>query len=234
MTYWGVVFARGGSKGVPGKNLRKVGGIPLVGHSIQTGLATPEIKEFFCSTDSEDIADAAREFGASIPFMRPSELAGDESPEWDAWQHFAKYLMSAGARIDDAIVSLPTTSPLRDVEDVRSAIALYESSSADAVVTTTEASRSPWFNMVTLDGQGHVHVLLGSESGGPVRRQDTPDVFDLTTVAYVSSLSHILSAPWLFCGVVAGLEIPKERALDIDTELDLDIADFLVRRRRDV
>jgi len=234
MTYWGVVFARGGSKGVPGKNLRKVGGMPLVGHSIQIGLATPQIEEFFCSTDSEEIADAARGFGASIPFMRPAELAGDESPEWDAWQHFAKYLMAAGARDDDAMVSLPTTSPLRHVDDVQSAIALYESSSADAVVTTTEASRSPWFNMVTVDGEGHVQVLLGSESGGPARRQDTPKVFDLTTVAYVASLSHILSAPRLFAGVVAGLEIPKERALDIDTELDLDIADFLVRRRGDV
>ena len=234
MTYWGVVFARGGSKGVPGKNMRKVGGIPLVGHSIKTGLATPEIEEFFCSTDSEEIADAARGFGASIPFMRPTELAGDESPEWDAWQHFAKYLMAAGARGDDAMVSLPTTSPLRNVDDVQSAIALYESSSADAVVTMTEASRSPWFNMVTKDGEGHVQVLLGSESGGPVRRQDTPKVFDLTTVAYVASLSHILSSPRLFAGVVAGLEIPKERALDIDTELDLDIADFLFRRRGDV
>jgi len=231
MTYWGVVFARGGSKGVPGKNLRKVGGIPLVGHSIQIGLATPEIEEFFCSTDSEDIAEAARGFGASIPFMRPAELAGDGSPEWDAWQHFAKYLMAAGARVDDAMVSLPATSPLRYVDDVQSAIALYESSSADAVVTMTEASRSPWFNMVTKDGEGHVQVLLGSESGGPVRRQDTPKVFDLTTVAYVASLSHILSAPRLFAGVVAGLEIPKERALDIDTELDLDLANYLYGKR---
>jgi len=234
MTYWGVVFARGGSKGVPGKNLRRVGGIPLVGHSIQTGLATPEIEEFFCSTDSEDIAEAARGFGASIPFMRSAELAGDASPEWDAWQHFAKYLMVAGAREDDAIVSLPATSPLRNVDDVRSAIALYESSSADAVVTTTEASRSPWFNMVTVDGEGYVRVLLSAESGGPARRQDTPKVFDLTTVAYVASLSYILSAPQLFGGVVAGLEIPRERALDIDTELDLDIVDFLFRRRGDV
>jgi N-acylneuraminate cytidylyltransferase len=231
MTYWGVVFARGGSKGVPGKNLRKVGGVPLIGHSVQTGLATPEIEGFFCSTDSEEIADAARGFGASIPFMRPAELAGDESPEWDAWQHFAKYLMAGGAREEDAIVSLPTTSPLRNVEDVRSAIALYESSSADVVVTTTEASRSPWFNMVTVDGEGRVQVLLGSESGGPARRQDAPKVFDLTTVAYVASLSHILSAPRLFGGVVAGLEIPKERALDIDTELDLDIANYLYGKR---
>jgi len=126
---------------------------------------------------------------------------------------------------------LPTTSPLRNVDDVRSAIALYESSSADAVVTTTEASRSPWFNMVTLDDRGHVQVLLSSESGGPARRQDTPDVFDLTTVAYVASLSHILSAPRLFAGVVAGLEIPKERALDIDTELDLDLANYLYGKR---
>jgi N-acylneuraminate cytidylyltransferase len=85
--------------------------------------------------------------------------------------------------------------------------------------------------MVTLDGEGHVQVLLGSESGGPVRRQDTPKVFDLTTVAYVASLSHILSAPRLFGGVVAGLEIPKERALDIDTELDLEVADYLYEKR---
>jgi N-acylneuraminate cytidylyltransferase len=88
--------------------------------------------------------------------------------------------------------------------------------------------------MVMVDGEGHVQVLLSTESGGPTRRQDTPNVFDLTTVAYVASLSYILSAPRLFGGVVAGLEIPKERALDIDTELDLDIADFLVRRRGDV
>ncbi len=98
--------------------------------------------------------------------MRPAELAGDESPEWDAWQHFAKYLMAAGARGDDAIVSLPTTSPLRNVDDVRSAIALYESSSADAVVTTTEASRSPWFNMVTWTVRVTFRCSWAAKAGG--------------------------------------------------------------------
>jgi N-acylneuraminate cytidylyltransferase len=186
--------------------------------------------ELFCSTDSEDIADVARNFGATIPFIRPAELASDESPEWAAWQHFARYLMSQGAHEDDAMVSLPTTSPLRSVQDVQAAISRFEFGGVDAVVTVTQASRSPWFNMVSMDGQGHVRVVIESEGGGPVRRQDAPGVFDLTTVAYVVSLNHILSSSRLFGGVVAGVQVPQERGLDIDSELDLVMADFLFRR----
>jgi CMP-N-acetylneuraminic acid synthetase len=231
VTVWGVIFARGGSKGVPGKNLRLVGGKSLLEHSIRVAQATSGIDRVVCSTDSSEIREAALRSGAEAPFLRPAELAGDDSPEWASWQHLVEYLMAEGASGGDTLVSLPTTSPLRSVADVESVVRAVETNGADVVLAVTEAARSPWFNMVTMDADSRVSVVIENGAARFARRQDVPKVYDLTTIAYAARFGYVRSAAHMFEGDVVGVEIPRERAIDIDTELDLGIADYLYRKR---
>lgn len=228
------VFARGGSKGLPGKNLMTLGGLPLVAHSIRIGQQIQGVTGVLCSTDSPHIATVAREYGADVPFTRPAELSGDSSPEWGAWKHLAQHLIDTGASPEDILVSLPAVSPLRNLSDVTAAIEQLHSPGADIVVSYTEARRSPWFNMVMEDSDGFLKLAMNSEDGAVNRRQDSPQVFDLATVVYVTTLRFISEAGGIFSGRVAGIEIPPERAIDIDSQLDFDIAEFLYERSKGV
>ncbi|WP_211252292.1 acylneuraminate cytidylyltransferase family protein [Marinobacterium jannaschii] len=226
------IFARGGSKGVPRKNIRKLGGIPLIGHSIQTALKTPAIDAVVVSTDDEEIAQVARESGALVPFMRPDCLATDTASEYDAWKHAIESYQSVYNTDIDLFVSLPPTSPLRAVVDVEACIERYQSSDCDMVVTVTEASRSPYFNMLCEDAEGFSRlVCLAADGRRYSRRQDVPEVFDMTTVAYVSSPSFILNSASIFDGKVKQVVVPDERAVDIDTLLDFEFAEYLFSRK---
>lgn len=219
------VFARGGSKGVIGKNLRTVAGKPLLAHSIDTARKCKSIKEIFVSTDDKQIAKVAEDLGAQV-IERPAELATDEAPEWLAWQHAVHWLEKKGHNFD-VFLSLPTTSPLRNTQDVENCLnALTENT--DFVVTITKSNRSPWFNMVKKKGE--LLYLLCSEKAY-TRRQDTPTSYDMTTVAYVSRPSCIKLSNSIFECRVKGVLIPQDRALDIDTECDLEIAEALMNKR---
>lgn len=231
MRIWAAVFARGGSKGLRGKNLKVLGGTPLVAHSIRVGLEIPGVAGVLCSTDSTEIKAVAEHHGATVPFLRPAELAADESPEWLSWKHLAQYLVDTGASQQDLLVSLPATAPLRTVADVESAISKHRFSGADVVVSYTPAARSPWFNMVTEAPDGFLRVVIETAGDDISRRQDAPKVFDLATVVYVTTLGFVLGVDSMFEGTVAGVEVPAERAIDIDTQLDFDIAEFLYQRR---
>lgn len=232
MTVFGAVFARGGSKGVPGKNLRLVAGKSLLQLSVDLGRATEAIDRLLVSTDSDDIAAAAMTLGAEVPFRRPAVLATDDSAEWLSWQNLAQHLIDTGASESDLLVSLPTTAPLREMEDVQQAIDLFNTSDFDAVLAVTESTVNPWFNMVTRDGHSGVNVLLGADGEAVNRRQDATAVFDITTVVYVTSLGYVLGSAGLFSGAVGSVAVPRERALDIDTDFDIEIANFLIRRKR--
>ena len=226
----GFVFARGGSKGVPGKNIRPLDGKPLIAHAIETGLGSKYIKRMIVSTDDPAIAETAREHGAEVPFMRPAELAGDNSPEWLAWRHALEELAKTGEKME-VFVSLPATAPLRSVKDVDACIELFLEGGADAVVTAKKASRHPAFNMITLDQDENAHLVMSPDKT-ITRRQDAPAVYDMTTVAYVLRPDFILKADAIFQGRVKAVLVPDERALDIDTELDFAFAEFLAARKR--
>ena len=142
------IFARGGSKGLPGKNIRLLGGKPLIAWSIEHALAVKRIERIIVSTDSEEIAVVAREYGAEVPFIRPAELARDNSPEWMAWRHALNYLSESTGVLPEVMVSVPATAPLRHALDIENCLDEYEKSDADIVITVTEAHRSPYFNMV--------------------------------------------------------------------------------------
>jgi len=222
------IFARGGSKGVPGKNIKKLGGIPLIAHSIQCGLQCPSINRIVVSTDDQKIAEVAREYGAEVPFMRPAELAEDTSSEYDAWKHAIKSFEKHYQEKIDIFVSLPPTSPLRSVDDVENCISELQGTAADIVITVKEASRSPYFNMVRSDKQGFSRLVnLAPDGKHYIRRQDVPVVYDMTTVAYISTPEFILNSDGVFSGKVRSVVIPDERAIDIDTLLDFNFARFL-------
>jgi CMP-N-acetylneuraminic acid synthetase len=220
------IFARGGSKGMPGKNIRILGGKPLIVWSIEIAMEISEIDRVIVSTDDENIAAVGKEFGAEI-INRPAELAQDDTPEWLAWQHAVKWLEDKGEYFD-RFVSLPTTSPMRSKEDVMACLNLLDNQT-DIVVTMTETTRSPFFNMVR-EENGIVKLLVDANKSYS-RRQDTPKAFDMTTVAYVTRPKFIKQHQSVFDGMVKSVVIPEERAIDIDTKLDFEIAEMLINKR---
>lgn len=224
------IFARGGSKGVPGKNVRPLGGKPLIAWSIVQSLAVPGIRRLIVSTDDQEIARVARSAGAEVPFLRPAELARDDSPEWLAWRHALHWLQEDEGRLPNAMVSVPATAPLRQSTDIAHCLDAFAGGGADVVVTVTDAHRNPWFNMVTLGADGEARLVNPPVLGTITRRQETPPVYDLTTVAYVASPQFVLSQPGIFAGRVKAVRIPPERALDIDTPLDFRMAEFLLQQ----
>ncbi len=225
-----LIPARGGSKGVPRKNIRPLAGKPLIAYSIETARASRMIDRVVVSTDDAEIAEVARRFGAEVPFMRPAELARDDSPEWLTWQHAVRALQApAGATRIDVVVCVSPTSPLRAVEDVEACIERLRSSEADLVMTVRPSERNPYFNMVVLDGEGWARLVIRPER--PIyRRQDAPAVYDITTVAYAFRPGFVLNAASELEGRVKAVVVPPERALDIDTELDFRFAEFLLSR----
>jgi N-acylneuraminate cytidylyltransferase len=226
------IFARAGSKGVPNKNIQTFNGKPLITWAIELALQVKRINEVFVSTDSEEIAEIARIAGATIPFIRPSELATDTSPEWQSWQHFIKYLTDKDGRLPEVFLSLPATSPLRSTIDIENCLNEFKKGRADFVVGITPSERNPYFNMVKKGEDNQVDLVI-QQGEKYSRRQDTPAVFDLTTVCYVGKPDTILTKNSIFEGKVAGVEIPRERAIDIDTELDFQIAEFLFKSKVD-
>ena len=224
------IFARAGSKGVPNKNIQTFNGKPLISWAVELALEVKQIHEVFVSTDSEEIAEIARMAGASIPFIRPSELATDTSPEWHSWQHFIKFLADKDGRLPEIFLSLPATSPLRSAIDIENCLNEFKKGRADFVVGITPSERNPYFNMVKKGEDNQVNLVI-QQGEKYSRRQDTPEIFDLTTVCYVGKPSTILTKNSIFEGKVAGVEIPRERAIDIDTELDFQIAEFLFKSK---
>ncbi|EGV27983.1 acylneuraminate cytidylyltransferase [Thiorhodococcus drewsii AZ1] len=228
MKTFAFVFARGNSKGVPGKNIRQLVDKPLLGHALAVASQIPEIERSFVSTDSSEIAAVAEAFGATV-ISRPAELAEDTSPEWLAWRHAIEWVRETVGGDFDRFISLPTTAPLRLAEDVSQCMAALDDET-DVVVTMTAAHRSPWFNMVKANDDGHLSILV--DGGGRItRRQDAPQAFDLTTLAYVMRPNFIMTHDNLWQGRVKGVLFPQERAIDIDTEFDFRVAEFLMQER---
>ncbi|AMK11488.1 cytidylyltransferase domain-containing protein [Pseudodesulfovibrio indicus] len=226
MKRYGFIFARGGSKGVPGKNIRPLAGLPLIGHAIKAGRDSGMLDRIIVSTDDPKIAEVAEELGAEVPFLRPAELARDDTPEWLAWRHAVDMVDQF-----DLFVSLPCTAPLRIGQDVRNCIELFERGGCDMVVTARPAERHPSFNMVTLAEDGYAAIAM--PPGATItRRQDAPPVFDLTTVCYVTTPDFIRRRESVFQGRVKAVIVPPERALDIDTEQDFAFAQFMMERNK--
>ena len=223
------IFARGGSKGLPDKNIKMLNGKPLIAWSIEHAKSVKRVDRVIVSTDSEKIARIAREYGAEVPFMRPADLATDNSPEWLSWQHGLKYLENTDGCLPDLMLSIPTTAPLRNVNDIDKVIDEYKKSDTDIVIVVTESHRNPFFNIVKEGVDGYIN-LLGSGDEVISRRQDCPKTYDITTIAYALRPSFVLNKNSIFEGRVRQVIVPKERSIDIDTLLDFEIAEHMIKK----
>lgn len=226
----GVIPARGGSKGVPGKNLRNVAGKPLVARAIECGALCVSLDKVIVSTDSTEIAQVAEDAGASVPFIRPADLADDNSSMIEVLRHAVLAVEQAEETQVEAVVLIDPTAPLRKVSDVEGAIALFQEQSCDAVVSANLAARNPYFNMVE-EQEGYARLVKGSKKE-IIRRQDCPLVYDLNTVVWVFSRWTVLECGERIPPRTVIFEIPAERAVDLDTEEDFRYLSFLMDPHR--
>jgi len=220
-----LVPARGGSKGVPRKNIRTIGGKPMIAWTIEAARGSKYIDRLILSSDDQAIIDIAVECGCEAPFVRPAELASDSADSMSVIRHAIGVLPEQF----EYLVLLQPTSPMRRTEDIDGAIERCVNGDAPACVSVCEADKSPFW-MLRMDGQGVIHPLFPAHQI-PYRRQDAPSVFALNGAVYVARTEHLrLGGTFLATGAL-GYPMPKERSLDIDTELDLAIVDFLLNRR---
>ena len=224
------IFARSGSKGLPNKNIKLLAGKPLIAYSIEQALTTKRIERVIVSTDSNEIAKIALQFGAEVPFLRPSNLATDDSPEWLSWRHGLEYLRTTTGSFPQVMVSLPPTAPLRASQDIENCLDEFEKNNSDVVITVTDARRNPYFNIVKQDIDGRVR-LVNSMDEKITRRQDAPQFFDVTTICYVASPEFVMTHGSIFEGIVRQVKIPIERSIDIDSLYDFQIAEFLMNKQ---
>lgn len=224
------IFARGGSKGVPNKNLRQVGSMSLIERSVLQALEIKDISRVFCSTDSELIAQEAQRFGAEVPWLRPAELAQDSSKEWDSWVHLVNWLHK-NETYPEYLVTVPCVAPLRTVDDLNKCVELATTSGADVVMAVADSYKNPWFNMVTVDPTNAEARLVNEPPQRINNRQEAPVVYDVSTVTFIIKCSFLLSATSIYDGDTRAIILPKSHCVDIDTEDDISYAEFLLAKR---
>ena len=229
MSCWGFIFARGGSKGLPRKNILELNGIPLIAHSVNAALNCDQIDRVFVSTDDEQIADAAKAAGAEVPFMRPPQLAQDTSPEWLAWQHAVTEVKKRYGEFE-TFISLPPTAPCRTVSDVERCIAAL-TPDVDIVVTVSESNQNPYFNMLKRDASGTWSKFCETD-GDVVRRQDVCQAYNMTPVAYVTRPEFILASSSMWAGRMQAVVVDSLNAPDIDTKAEFALAELILSQRQ--
>lgn len=224
------IFARGGSKGVPGKNLRVVGGQSLIQRAVIQAAQARHVTRVLCSTDSQEIADEAARYGAEVPWLRPAELAQDTSREWDSWCHMVRFLRNQGDN-PMYLMAVPCVAPLRTLEDLNKCTDLAASSGADVIMAVSDAHKNPWFNMVTINETTNQVRLVNEPAKRIYNRQAAPQVYDVSTVAFIIKCDYLLEATSIYDGETRAVILPKTHCVDIDTEDDIAYAEFLLARR---
>ncbi|HIJ94493.1 MAG TPA: acylneuraminate cytidylyltransferase family protein [Desulfuromonadales bacterium] len=219
-TVLAIIPARGGSKGVPRKNIRDVAGKPLIGWTIEEAKKSGYIDRLVVSTDDQEIADIAIQAGGEVPFLRPANLARDDSP---GIAPVINILTTSGFEYD-LVVLLQPTSPLRTVEDIDGAIAFMVNRKANACVSVVEPDKSPYW-MYSVDGAGHLVSLL---EGDYACRQDIPPVYALNGAVYVAEVGWLLKKQSFVSDETLAYTMPKDRSIDIDTEVDLAISNIIL------
>lgn len=218
-----LIPARGGSKGLPRKNLRELCGRSLLAWSIAAARASSVVTRIVVSSDDREILERAEELGADVPFVRPASLAEDETPGVAVLHHAAEQLPEY-----DVIVVLQPTSPLRSREDVDGCARIVVDRRAAAAVTVTTVDKPPHW-MYEMDEGGTLRPFLDTEKIS--RRQDAPDLYRLNGAVYAIRRPTLMESEALVPEGCHGYVMPAERSLDIDTELDLAFAEVLMSRR---
>ena len=229
------VCARGGSKGVPNKNIRPLLGKPLLIHSLDQARQSGLFDCIVVSSDSPKILQLAEEWGVDHAIERSEELATDFAPKLPVIQHCFLTAETLSGMTFDTAVDLDATSPLRNQADLKGVVDLLESNdTAKNVITGTPARRSPYFNLVELDESGRVHLSGKRQNidGTIVRRQDAPKCFDMNASIYVWWRDSLLSAHHVIQSGTLLYVMPEERSVDIDSELDFHWVEFLMNEKQ--
>ena len=228
MTVLGVITARGGSKSIPGKNLKPLGGKPLIAYTIDAARESGVFDRTIVSTEDAAIADAVRDLGCELPFVRPAALAADETKHLDVMEHAVRALHDQGYAAD-AVMILQPTSPLRRPQDIRASVELLEASGADSVVSVSAVP--PHYNpmrTLRIDERSFATLFV---TGAPLRtrinrRQDMPDAWTMNGAVYLFRTSVILAAePSLYGDSTAAYVMPEPYGISIDDHADWEHAE---------
>ncbi len=226
-----IITARGGSKGVPKKNIRLLNGKPLISYTVEAAKQSQYIDRVIISTDSEEIADTAAAGGAEKLFLRPAQFATDESPSWETIIHALQWIENHEKKIYPVFCLLQPTSPLRRSNHVDAAIEKYFATPhAENLVSVCESSKSPyWSQMVTKEGL--LKPVIDSKNLF-TRRQETPQTYDINGAIYIAKTESYLRTKSFLDDKTTFYAMSKEDSLDIDTELDFTIAEVISQKNR--
>ena len=234
-----VISARGGSRGVPGKNYKKIMGKPLITHAIEKAFASKIFDYIVVSTDSEKISKIAIEAGAEVPFKRPDHLSNSTVGKFDVWKHALLNCERIYKKKFNVYVDIDCTNPLLTVEDIKGTLKKFSQLQAngkkpDAVFNVCEARRNPYFNLVEEDINGVLHMSKSIGESPIIARQQAPLVYEHVAGTYVLNAEFVKDRNHLLEGRSFGFVIPNERSFDIDSKLDLIIVEFLMNRKENV
>lgn len=217
-----LIPARGGSKGIPGKNIKPLCGKPLICYSIDCARGAGAADEDICvSTDAQSIRKVAEDYGLNVPFLRPDYLATDGAGTYEVILHALDWYAARGKNYD-RVVLLQPTSPLRTADDVIGAMKLY-TRDLDMVVSVTEARTNPYYNAFEADADGFLHISKGD--GHFTRRQDAPKVYEYNGAVYVINVESLRRGPLGSFRRRIPYPMPPERSIDLDTPLDWQLAE---------
>lgn len=223
----GVITARGGSKGIPKKNIKKLGGKPLIAYTIDTSKKSKLLTTCIVSTDDDEIADVCKMYGASVPFMRPKELANDTATHQPVLKHAVEFIEKHNNVSVDYVVILQPTSPFRTVDDLDDVIRKLIDTNADSAVSLVElTSDSHPVKAKKIIGDKVESYSIPEEEG--TRRQDLPVAYRRSGAVYVMKRDLIVKEGRLYGDFVTGCIVPRERSIDIDTMFDWMRAEYML------
>lgn len=221
------ICARGGSKGVKNKNIRDLNGHPLIYYTIKQALGWGKAKHIVVSTDSEEIAEIAKKYGAEVPFIRPVELATDTAGKVAVIRHALIASEKIFNQKYDFVMDLDVTSPVRTIQDLDNVLNLFLQKKPKTLFSVVNAHRNPYFNMVEETAEGKVIL---SKTGNFVRRQVAPKVYDMNASIYIYQREYLLDKPNE--GAISDnsiIYLMNETSKDIDSEIDFKFIEFLIK-----
>jgi N-acylneuraminate cytidylyltransferase/CMP-N,N'-diacetyllegionaminic acid synthase len=221
-----VIPARGGSKGLPGKNIVPLMGKPLICYTIEAAKNSKYVTRIIVSTDDEKIAKIAKENGAEVPFLRPADLAKDETPSLPVVQHAVKYIEDAEGCIMDVIVLLQPTSPLRNETYIDDAVEKILGTGADSVITVCRVKQHPYWNFIA---KGDSLCPFIRNDVNPTRRQDLPETYAPNGAVYVVRRDVLFNQNSILGKDIRAVVMPVEESIDIDGYFDLFIAEMTLK-----
>ena len=221
-----IIPARGGSKGLPGKNIKELCGKPLIAWTIEQAKSCSDVDRIVVSTDDENIADVAKKYGAEVPFIRPAELASDTASTIDVIFHAITWLKEHENYRPEYILLLQPTSPLREEEDIKAAITMLTNKNVRAIVSVCETDHHPWWSNTLPENSNMKDFLRPKILNKP--RQELPVFYQLNGAIYLTETEYLYECNGFLGPDTFAYKMPKERSLDIDSDLDFKLAQLLL------